>query len=271
MLSLYNVIMQPKIDNNFLPMLNREKKRLKIAVKIVFLILFTLLYAEAKTFPVCKEYYYVNENKTKEKSTFLEKILKEDPKNVECMLKLSSLYLRTNRVSQAFDLIRRAYILNPEYVEKQNISKVLDLALRLSRLNEMAHKNQDYELYNELGDTYYEVGIFDEAAKAYEKSLKLNTPQTEVEIALALTYMNLGENVKSEQVLRALTIREPYNFYANYYLGKLLKNLRNKEKEGLVYLRMASYIISHTDVHYKKKGEKKILQKDLRDELHGEK
>ncbi len=240
---------------------------MKIA-KILFLLtlfLFTELYA--KSFPVCKEYYYINENKTTEKSTFLEQILKENPENVECMLKLASLYLRTNRVAQAFDLIRRAYTIDPEFVEKQNISKILDLALRLSRLGELAHKNRDPELYNELGDTYYEVGIFDEAAKAYAKSLALDPKQGKIKILLALSYANLGQYAKSEKVLRKLVTAEPYNFYANYYLGKVLKNGLDEPKEGNIYLRMASYILNHTDIKLDKEGEKEFLKKDLQHEL----
>jgi Flp pilus assembly protein TadD len=240
-------------------------------IKILFLLsVFLFSGLSAKSFPVCKEFYYINENKTGEKSTFLEKILKENPENVECMLKLASLYLRTNRVSQAFDLIRRAYTIDPEFVERQNISKILDLALRLSRLGELAHKNKDPELYNELGDTYYEVGIFDEAARAYEKSLALDVKQPKIKTLLALSYANQGQYTKSEKVLRRLVEAEPYNFYANYYLGKVLKNGLDQAKEGKIYLRMASYILNYTDIKLEKEGEKEFLKKDLQDELKGD-
>lgn len=241
--------------------------RLKPTLFLPFLLLFSLW---AKEFPVCKEYYYVNENKTAEKSTFLEKILKENPDNVECMLKLASLYLRTDRVSQAFDLIRRAYTLNPQFVEKQNISKILDLALRLSRLGELAHKNRDPQLYNELGQTYYDVGIFDEAAKAYAESLKLDPKQKKSKIMLALSYANLGAYPKSAKVLREVVRAYPYDFYGNYYLGKVLKNGLGEEKEGNIYFRMAAYLLHHADIKYEKEGEKAFFEKDLKDELKGE-
>jgi len=244
---------------------------MKIAKALFLLSVFLFSTLHAKSFPVCKEYYYINENKTGEKSTFLEKILRENPDNVECMLKLASLYLRTNRVAQAFDLIRRAYTIDPDFVEQQNISKILDLALRLSRLGELAHKNKDPELYNELGDTYYEVGIFDEAAKAYAKSLEFDQKQSKIKILLALSYANMGQYNKSENVLRKLVKEEPYNFYANYYLGKVLKNGLDEVAEGKIYLRMASYILNHTDIKLEKESEKKFLKKDLQNELKGDK
>ncbi len=242
------------------------------SLRYLFLILvFSVTAASGAKFPVCKEYYYVNENKTHEKSTFLEKILKEDPGNVECMLKLASLYLRTDKVAAAFDLIRRAYTLDPDFVEKQTISKILDLALRLSRLGELAHKNSDKDLYNELGDTYYEVGIFDEAVKAYENSLRLDENQSKVKISLSLSYANLGKYIESEKILRSLVEKEPYNFYANYYIGKILKSALSQPKEGNIYLRMALYLMNYTDIEYEKEGDEEFFKKDINDELKGSK
>jgi len=237
---------------------------------VIFLSLFSLIPLFAKSFPVCKEYYYINENKTSEKSTFLEKILKENPKNVECMLKLASLYLRTDRVAEAFDLIRRAYTIDPDFVEKQNISKILDLALRLSRLGELAHKNRDAELYNELGDTYYDVGIFKEAAKAYRESLRIDPKQDKIRLLLGLSYANMAQYTKSEKVLRQLVEEHPYHFYANYYLGKVLKNGLGETQEGNIYLRMAAYLLKYTDIRFEKEGEREFLTKDLQHELKGD-
>ena len=86
---------------------------------------------------------------------------------------------------------------------------------------------------------------------------------------LALSYANLGQYAKSEKVLRKLVTAEPYNFYANYYLGKVLKNGLDEPKEGNIYLRMASYILNHTDIKLDKEGEKEFLKKDLQHELKG--
>jgi cytochrome c-type biogenesis protein CcmH/NrfG len=221
----------------------------------------------AKEFQVCKEYFYIKENQTEQKQSFLEKILSENPSNVECMLKLSSVYLRNNRVSEGFDLIRRAYTLDPKFVEKQNISKILDLALRLSRLKEIATKNRDKELWNELGDTYYEIGIFDEAAKAYRESLKLDGEQTRIDILLALCDGNLEKTFESVARLKRIVQKEPYDFYANYYLGKILKNALNNKKDGKKYLLMAQYLIKYHKLEFENESEAEFLKSDLDSEL----
>lgn len=231
------------------------------------ILFFATTHLFSKEFPVCKEYFFIKESQTQEKQTFLEKILEEDPSNVECMLKLASVYLRNNHVSEGFDLIRRAYVLDPKFVEKQDISKVLDLALRLSRLKEIAARENDEELWNELGDTYFEIGIFDEAAKAYENSLDIDADQTKIDILLSLCYGNLDESYKSAQKLKSIVEKEPYNFYANYYLGKVLKNALDNETEGRKYLMMAEYLIVYTNPSFDSSDEKAFLKNDLGIEL----
>jgi cytochrome c-type biogenesis protein CcmH/NrfG len=241
--------------------------RLKIAVLILFFMGFNLF---AKEFPVCKDYFFIKESQTEEKQSFLEKILNENPDNVECMIKLSSVYLRTDKVSDGFDLIRRAYTLNPKFVEKQDISKVLDLALRLSRLKEIASRDNDYELWNELGDTYFEIGIFNEARFSYAKSLELDKDQTKIDILLAICDGNLDFTYTSAKRLRRIVQKEPYDFYANYYLGKVLKNVLDNKKEGQKYLMMAEYLINYTKPKFENEAEATYLKNDLEFEL-GEK
>ncbi len=230
---------------------------------LFLLLLFLPTVSMAREFPVCKEYFYIEEGEKEQKRSFLEKILKEDPGNVECMLKLASVYLRTDKVAEGFDLIRRAYTLDPKYVESRNISKILDLALRLSRLQELARKNGDYSLWNELGDTYFEIGIFEESARAYEESLKIEPEQTKIEILLAISYANTDRSVEAVKILRRVVEKEPYNFYANYYLGKILVNELKDRSEGERYLMMAAYLLKFSHPKFEKKDERSFFEHDL--------
>ncbi len=230
-------------------------------------LLFGFQQAHATEFPVCKEYYFIEEGKTASKQSFLEKILHENPNNVECMLKLASVYFRNNKVANGFDLVRRAYALDPSYVEKRNISKVLDLALRLSRLKELADKNKDKDLWNELGNTYFDMGIFKEALEAFNESLQLDPSQTKIKILSALCYGNLNEMKKSAALLKEIVLEKPYDFYGNYYYGKVLKNELDKPEEGLKYIKMAEYIFYHENPQFENEDEKAFLENDLKDEL----
>ncbi len=230
-------------------------------------LLIGLQQADATPFPICKESYLIEEDKSATNQLALEKILDKNPNDVACMVKLASLYFRGSRVADGFDLVRHAYTLNPSYVEKQNISKVLDLALRLSRLKELAEKNNDSELWNELGNTYFDMGIFREAQEAFEKSVALKHKQSKIETLLALCYGNLGKMKQSATLLQKIVEREPYDFYANYYYGKVLKNELGREKEGLQYIMMANYIFYHNRPKFKNQDEKSFLANDLKNEL----
>ena len=224
----------------------------------------------ASDFPICKEHYFISETQTHSKQTSLEKILKNNPQDVDCMLKLASVYFRTSKVSKGFDLVRDAYKINPQYVQKRNISKVLDLALRLSRLREFAQKNADKKLWNELGNAYYEMGIFIDAKIAFEASLKLDSKQTKIEILVALCEGNMGRMKASARHLKQIVLENPYDFYANYYYGKVLKNELNNAKEGMKYLKMAEYLFVHHNPSFERESEKDFLKHDLKRELSDE-
>jgi tetratricopeptide (TPR) repeat protein len=131
----------------------------------------------------------------------------------------------------------------------------------------MAKKNSDKDLWNELGDTYFEIGIFEEAGVSYEKSLELDENQTKIDILLALCDGNLDKTHKSANRLMRVVEREPYDFYANYYLGKVLKNALYNEKEGQKYLLMADYIIKYTKYRFENEEESTYLKSDLEFEL----
>ncbi len=216
---------------------------------------------------ICLTKYHIRDNSIKDSEKSIKAILENEPNNVECMLKLASLYLRDSRVSQGFDLISKAYKLKPTTVKKSNISKVLDLALRLSRLKELAKKNQDKSLWNELGNTYFDMGIFNEASNAFEESLKIDRIDNDTLILLALCYGNQNLIKKSISLFKEVLDRDVYNFYANYYYGKLLKNELGDMKEGLAHLMLADYVLKYEHPHFSTESERDFIAKDLAYEL----
>jgi cytochrome c-type biogenesis protein CcmH/NrfG len=222
--------------------------------------------ANAKEFPICKDYYSINEGEKEKKEKFLEKVLKSDPQNVECMLKLASVYLRTGKVSQGFDLITVAYKLKPKFVKNAKISKILDLALRMSSLRERANKSKDYKLWNELADTYFDIGIFKEAAIAYEYSIELNPNQTYKKILLAVCYGNLNQYKKASQTLKSILKQQNDNFYANYYYAKLLKN-EFDDRRWIKYMKQARKLVDKKVAMFNSEEEREYIKEDIESEL----
>ena len=222
--------------------------------------------ANAKEFPICKDYYSIKEGEKTQKEKFLEKVLKSDPQNIECMLKLASVYLRTGKVSQGFDLITVAYKQDPKFVKNAKISKILDLALRMSSLRAKANKTNDYTIWNELADTYFDIGIFKEAAIAYEHSLEINPNQSYKRILLAISYGNLNRYKDASKALKDVLSTQKDNFYANYYYAKLLKN-EFEDRKWVEYMQNARKLIETKVAKFNNEQEKEYIKEDIESEL----
>jgi len=231
----------------------------------------TPLYSKDGDYAVCREYLFESNENISESQSFLEKIVREEPGNIRCLVKLADLYLKNNKISRGFDLLRRAYELDPSYVEKRSISKILDIALKFSRLKEYAVKKNDPKLWNELGDDYFDMGIFNEAAAAYKKSLKLDENQTKIHIYAALSLYNMSQTYSAiEHLITALKLDED-NFYANYYLAKILKNELDDLKKALKYFQKAKKILQKIGVKgFESKEEYNYFLNDLRRETNGQ-
>jgi len=236
-----------------------------------FLTFVTLVFGFQQSYaitpPICKQAYSKNITKSRSDEVKLVSALKNHPDDVECMISLASLYLKRDKVSHGFDLVSKAYKLDPAYVQSKNISRILDLALRLTKLKQLALKNGDSSLYNELGDTYYDMGIFKDAKDAYKKSLELNPNQSDIKILVALCLGNEDKMKKAAKILTEVLDKEPFNFYANYYYAKILKNELDRQEDATAYFLASKFIFKELDPKFKTSQEREFLKKDLADEL----
>ncbi len=228
------------------------------------------LFAKNGNYPVCKEYNFYNNKDSLESKTFLEKIIEKEPDNVECLLKLADVYINENKISKGFDLLRRAYELNPSYVERSKLSNILDMALKLSRLKERASKENSFILWNKLGDAYYDLAIFPEAAAAYKRSLKIDSNQTKIHIYLSICQYNMSLIYSAIDHLKLALKIDPDDFYANYYLATVLKNDINDYKRAEQYFKKAWEILQKLGVKgFESEEEYNYYKKALTLELNG--
>jgi predicted Zn-dependent protease len=230
-------------------------------------IVLSALGLEAKSFAQCDSDLVIAESELFSSQKKIEKILKDYPNNLECKLKLSLIYLRNNRVADGFRLITQVYAKDPNLIEQESASKVLDLALRLDRLHSLASRKRDRDLWNELGDAYFDIGIYKEASESYKKSIAIDQNQTDVKILLSVCYGNINKMREAAAVLQRTVIDDPNSFYGYYYLGKILKNNLDDKKLGLEYLKMAEYIFYNGKPKFESKKKKIFIEKDLKKEL----
>jgi len=229
---------------------------------------FGTLYA-GKSVSICekKGFFPLVYDNAQNDETFLVKALKSDPLNVECMLRLVGLYLhQEGKISKGFDLLRRAYEIDPDFVEKKDISKILEPALKISILKEYAIKHSDKNSWNIIGNSFFEMGIFEEAANAYENSLNIDENQSKVRMFLALSLVNSHRTYRAIEVLRDAISHDQDNFYAYYYLGKIHKHETKEKLKADAYFKEALALLKLKKENFKK-DEYKQLANELKNEL----
>jgi tetratricopeptide (TPR) repeat protein len=160
---------------------------------------------------------------TKSAKECIQKVLEKEPENIRCIIKLANLYLRQGKVEKGFSLIGRAYKINPEAVKKSPISSILPFALKIDALKKKAKKNNDFKAWNEIGNNFYKMGIYNDAILAYKNSLAINPKQEEINVKMALSYKKIGHVHDALSELKKVLKMNTNNFYANYFAGKILR------------------------------------------------
>lgn len=196
----------------------------------------------------------------------IEAILEKEPNNTQCVLQLANIHLKKGRVTQGFKLVARAYQINPHVVKQNAVSKVLPSALKVTQLITQATKGNDKDAWNRVAEIFFDMGIFKEAAFAYEASLKMDAAQNKERLMFALSLQNSGQTYRAaEEFKKVLAVSEGH-FFANYYLGKLLRHRIYDEKAAQHYLGKAQEVLLESQ-HLFESQEFAKLRQDLQKEL----
>lgn len=209
---------------------------------VVFLsVLSSLLSA---THSVCE----VERTDTQKAKDAIEAILITEPNNTVCLLQLANIYLKQGKIAQGFDILVDAYSIDPHNVQNSRIATVLPFALKVTNLKQQAAKTNDKDIWNKLGDGYFEMGIFNEASVMYKKSLLVDGAQHMVRLKLALALQKNSQIYSAIEEVQIVLIKEPTHLYANYYMGKFLAyDLRNRAEAKAFFVKAKASLIAQKD------------------------
>ena len=172
----------------------------------------------AGSYGVC-ETERVDMQKAKES---IETILLNEPANVACMLQLANIHLKQGKIAKGFEILVDAYSIDPHLVQNSPVAAVLPFALKVSNLKRQALKTNDKEMWNKLGDGYFEMGIFNEAAAMYKNSLLSDGAQHDIRLKLSLAHQKNCQTYSALEELKRILNEDTKHLYANYYMGKIL-------------------------------------------------
>ena len=198
----------------------------------------------ANTHSVC-EVERVEIQKAKES---IESILLKEPTNVVCMLQLANIHLKQGKIAKGFELLVDAYSMDPHTVQASPIADVLPFAMKVNTLKRQALRTNDKEIWQKLGDGYFEMGIFNEATEMYKNSLQADENQPETRLKLSLALQKNCQTYTAIEELQKILAHDQMHIYANYYLGKiLLHDVKNEEQAKQYFSNAKKRLIAQKD------------------------
>lgn len=193
----------------------------------------------AVTHSVC-EVERVDMQKAKES---IETILLAEPTNVTCMLQLANIHLKQGKIAKGFEILVDAYSIDPHLVQNSPVAAVLPFALKVSNLKRQATQTNDKEMWNKLGDGYFEMGIFNEATAMYKNSLLADNTQHDIRLKLSLAHQKNCQTYSALEELKKILEEDKEHLHANYYIGKILTYDVKNAKEARPYFVEAKRIL----------------------------
>lgn len=213
-------------------------------VKVLALFSLVLSSLFAQTHSVC----ITERPDTQRAKEAIELILSKEPNNTTCMLQLANICLKQGQIARGFDILVQAYAIDPENVQNSKIATVLPFALKVTELRLQAVSTNNKEIWNDLGNGYMDMGIYDEAIVMYRKSLKVDPMQLPVRLKLAFALQRNTQIYCAIDELQQIINVEPKHFYANYYMGKLLTyHVKSTEKARVSYGTAKEVLLEHKD------------------------
>jgi len=213
---------------------------MNVKLLVIIVTLSTILNAGVNV--VCKAGIMDNNNAKK----YINKVLKKEPKNIECILKLANIHLKSGNLLKGYKLIARAYKINKEAVKKSDVVSIVDFALKMADLAKKAKQNNDTSLWNKIGDNFFDMGAYLEAIKVYSKSLEINDMQADTGLKLALCFDKSNQTDEAINELFILIGNDEKDFYAHYYLAKILRYSINDKDSAMRFFGDAKSILLFT-------------------------
>jgi len=209
-------------------------------MKSIFIIFVLIISTNANVDVACRA-GIIDNNSAEE--LYINKLLKKEPKNIECILKLANIHLESGDLLKGYKFIARAYNINALAVEQSGMGNILPYALKMTKLAKRAKKNKNKFLWNQVGDNFFDMGVYGESIKSYEKSLALDLKQPEIGLKLAFSYQKNNQIDDAVDQLFTLVEQNEKDFYVNYYLGKILRYSITDDDSAVKYFTNAKKIL----------------------------
>jgi Flp pilus assembly protein TadD len=159
-----------------------------------------------------------------------ERGLAVEPENVELLNALGFALFQQGKSQEAIVALEKAVLVDPKHWKSHNnlalaSIDVGDLAVAEAHYRESLALKEQPAIYNDLGFVLERQGLLDEAAVAYEKSIKLEPGSASANYNLGAMLARSGKFAEAERHLRAAIKADPAQAAAHRALAQVLEKL----------------------------------------------
>ena len=181
---------------------------------------------------------YLGQRKYAEAIREFEKVIKEDPQNIDVFTCLGAVYQAMGQPAKAIDAYRKAVSLGPDHLD--NLVQLGTLYMSAGQIEEgkatferaLTLNSKSKEVYLNLGMYYIGKENWAEAKSQLEKVLEIDPQYTLAQNHLVSVYYNLKETDKAITLCHAVLKANPKDPSALYNLGCILMD-QKKNSEAL--------------------------------------
>jgi Flp pilus assembly protein TadD len=159
-----------------------------------------------------------------------ERGLAVEPENVELLNALGFALFQQGKSQEAIVALEKAVLVDPKHWKSHNnlalaSIDVGDLAVAEAHYRESLALKEQPAIYNDLGFVLERQGLLDEAAAAYEKSIKLDPRSASANYNLGAMLARRSKFAEAERHLRAAIKADPTQEAAHQALAQVLEKL----------------------------------------------
>jgi len=194
--------------------------------------------------------------KLEEAKSLYQKLLAENPEQVEALHGLAVLLAQSKHYSQALELLDKATTVNIKLPSLYNSKG--NIYLRLGQYDKaiseyktaIAYDHKYAIAYNNLGNAYDRKSLLDLSRNFYEQAITLSDHYADAHFNLGVLLAKLGENETAITHLKKSIALEPHRAAAYGQLAELYLHLQDFNKAIEYYLKRLDYEPKHVASYF---------------------
>ena len=175
-----------------------DEKKFNLAVESYKKALEIKALADSELLSRIGDCYFCMDNK-KDSETYYERAIDEDPLCINAISKMRVMCVEKDEYLKAFDLWKMYNL-----IDEKDVDGTIELNVKNIKqaLDKIENNPKDFSSLVQLGDSYHEAALYDDAGIVYKKALKIDSSQSDIDKKARIIedYLNILKEFKETSV-----------------------------------------------------------------------